>query len=938
MTEMPVFQRTMNPLLEVLRESPAPLPIEELDRRVVARMDLPADVLAIPHDAKKPDRSEVEYRIAWARTWLKKSGHVTNPRRGFWTVTDLGRTAGAVDVAAVLAKVTAQYRADKKPANGAAAPPATDDESTTSPEDEEDGDVSAATDEDEVAAARVGAVVAGQLRDAHEQVGSEGGLATPEQLSVMLGRFRERFGPRALAGLDGVPLLTRMHGRGTKDSLVHWLEFKDDEEFSTSRFGSIAGGSALKFGMYQASETQAWMTGPPQQPTRLSTEDAIARARRQRDELLAAARILEAAGPADHIDYEALHDAIVEAAPEVGDTAWGHKLLSVWFPDLLDHFHSRTFQGFQLLRLLKVPSNRRYEDARFFVGIARQLGLSLVDLQAAVSRRNGAAYATWRIGTSLDAGQAWDAMRAGSFIAIGWDKLGDLSDVDATKAGKEAVRARLEADYPNTPQMLSRKATEIFHFVRGAQDRDLVVAMNGAQVLGVGRIVGPYEHVAGDPLAHRRKVQWELAGEPWSLPETEGLRTTFVQLQRHPMNLVEIEARLLAPGAPAIVAAPLAVPAPSVVAPSTPPAAPPPVVPVQLPPLKPTVARIDSVLQRKRQVILYGPPGTGKTHWALAAASELIARAWFQRTHADLDDEQRVAMVDARAIEIVSFHPGYGYEDFLEGFRPGAAGTQIGFELRDGLFKRVCWRAQADTSRPYVLVIDEINRGDLPRIFGELMTVIERDKRGRPITLPLSGEAFAVPDNVLVIGTMNTADRSIALLDAALRRRFGFVELLPDATTLRGVRIGKVPLAAWLDALNDRILEHAGRDARNLRVGHAYFMSGGAPLRDRARFAEVLRDDLIPLLEEVCYEDFDALERILGPTIVLRQKKRIAVELFETDRLDDLEDAILAAFPDISTTKAAAEADVTDKDVDEDAEDDAEDGEEAADPVAPAGT
>ncbi|MBK6514511.1 MAG: hypothetical protein IPG04_10425 [Polyangiaceae bacterium] len=142
--------------------------------------------------------------------------------------------------------------------------------------------------------------------------------------------------------------------------------------------------------------------------------------------------------------------------------------------------------------------------------------------------------------------------------------------------------------------------------------------------------------------------------------------------------------------------------------------------------------------------------------------------------------------------------------------------------------------------------------------------MIERDKRGRTITLPLSGAAFAVPDNVFVIGTMNTADRSIALLDAALRRRFGFVELLPDTSLFRGIKIDKIPLEAWLDALNEKILAHAGRDARNLRVGHAYFMQGAAPIRELGRFAEILRDDVIPLLEEVCYEDFDALERILG--------------------------------------------------------------------------
>ncbi|MBK8942204.1 MAG: AAA family ATPase [Polyangiaceae bacterium] len=359
-----------------------------------------------------------------------------------------------------------------------------------------------------------------------------------------------------------------------------------------------------------------------------------------------------------------------------------------------------------------------------------------------------------------------------------------------------------------------------------------------------------------------------------------------MQLHKHPLNLIELEARLLGQsggarpraGAPRDVAS--SAPPVSAVAAKPPPPPPP-------PPLEGVTARVENVLSRKRQAILYGPPGTGKTHWASAAAREIVARGWFQKQDAALDGREREELAKGLAIELISFHPAYGYEDFLEGYRPTSQGA---FELRDGVMKRLCARAAADGSkRPYVLIIDEINRGDLPRIFGELLTVIERDKRGRTITLPLSGAAFAVPDNVFVIGTMNTADRSIALLDAALRRRFGFVELLPDTSLFRGIKIDKIPLEAWLDALNEKILAHAGRDARNLRVGHAYFMQGAAPIRELGRFAEILRDDVIPLLEEVCYEDFDALERILGGRIVQRTKKRIDAELFEPERYDALQ-------------------------------------------------
>jgi 5-methylcytosine-specific restriction protein B len=897
MTDVPAFQTTMNPLLEVLRESPSPLPIDELDRRVIARMAIPEETLRIPHQADNPDRSEVAYRIAWARTWLKKAGLVTNPERGQWTVTDRGRSAGTVDVSEILAEVSRRYRESLAAGGGAETSAA--------------GSVEAEADEmeaslDEASAARVGRVLEARLREAYDQLGSEGVLPTREQVAAMLARFRERFGPEVLAGLDGMPLLTRLHGRGeSKDSLVYWLEFKEDAELTTSTFGSIAGGSALKFGIYQSAETGAWMTGSGKSQQRLETDDAIARARAQRDELVAAARFLARAGSPERVHYASLQTDLAALAPTIVDTAWGHKVLAMWFPELIDVFHVEEVRAHHLRRLLKLSHEGRFEDVGMFVGVAKQLGITLLELARVLVHVNGSPYAAWRLGTRISERSIWEDMRAGGFAAIGWDKAGSLADVEPTKAGKEAIRARLEPYYPGDASVRSRKANEVYAFVRGAQERDLVVAMDGASVLGVGRVTSGYEYVEGHDAPHRRRVTWELVGEPWKLPESEGLLTTFVQLKKHPLNRIELEGRLLGKtGVAKSAEAP--VPKPTLEE-TAPPSVRKPAPPAPPPPLDKIAARVDAALARKRQVILYGPPGTGKTHWATVAAREIVARAWFQREHAALGESERADLDQRRAIELVSFHPAYGYEDFLEGYRPAEGGT---FERRPGVMKRLCERAAADGRRPYVLIIDEINRGDVPRIFGELLTVIERDKRGRAITLPLSGEAFSVPDNVLLIGTMNTADRSIALLDAALRRRFGFVELLPDTSLFRGIKIGRIPLEAWLDALNEKILQHAGRDARNLRVGHAYFLQGASPIREVGRFAEVLRDDVIPLLEEVCYEDFDALERILGGRIVQRAKKRIDADLFEPERYDALQDAILQAFPSLVTTKAAADADV----------------------------
>jgi 5-methylcytosine-specific restriction enzyme B len=310
------------------------------------------------------------------------------------------------------------------------------------------------------------------------------------------------------------------------------------------------------------------------------------------------------------------------------------------------------------------------------------------------------------------------------------------------------------------------------------------------------------------------------------------------------------------------------------------------------PPLDPMIARIEEVLRRKGQVVSYGPPGTGKTYHALQAANELAARHAFHKAFHSLTQAERTATTGKDGlVRVCTFHLGYNYEDFIEGLRPKTINGQMVFELRDGIFKRLCVDATREPDKRFFLVVDELNRGDLPRIFGELMTAIEFDKRGTPITLPLSDAPFAVPGNVSLIGTMNTADRSISLLDAALRRRFGFIELMPDSTHLTGRKVGSLPLGPWLDALNERLRRNLKRDARNLQIGHAYLMPS-QPITSVAEFARVLRFDVIPLLEEYCYDDFGTLRDILGPRLLDVEKGRIREEMFGANREVELIDAL----------------------------------------------
>ena len=253
--------------------------------------------------------------------------------------------------------------------------------------------------------------------------------------------------------------------------------------------------------------------------------------------------------------------------------------------------------------------------------------------------------------------------------------------------------------------------------------------------------------------SHTNVLLSGLASDSSRMPDQEGPRSTVYELGRSAANLLELEQRLSRRGT-----LPAAVSAPRPVAPAAETA--------PMPPLDQFALRIQAVLRRKGQVILYGPPGTGKTYRALAVANELAARHAFRKSFVDLTTSERKTVADGDGlVRVCTFHPGWGYEDFIEGLWPTTINGRMVFEPRDGIFKRLCADAYKQSNRHFFLVVDEINRGDLPRIFGELITAIEYDKRDRQIISPVTGAVFAVPKNVFIIGTMNTADRSIPIMD-----------------------------------------------------------------------------------------------------------------------------------------------------------------------------
>lgn len=708
--------------------------------------------------------------------------------------------------------------------------------------------------------------IAEEVKLAYDSLLSTGQIEPLQKIRTFRANFLSRFGPDVLGQLDGERLLSAMHDN-SKDSMVYWLEFKNDAEFVTKTFGGVGGGFATKFGLYRSKDTNEWMAGKSHTDHRMvSIDEAIKIARLHRSQLLHAVeafdKLSEDAGDAEYIT---LQKDLEINCKDIVNTAWAHKYLHIVFPEKIDDFHIADWQYYYLPKLLIERSlyGGRFVAAAKYAAVAKELGIPVTHLTKVLKHKFGSPRPVWRVQVVFeDQNQyGWEDMKLGGYVGIGWDALGDLTQYSQQgDAAKANIHELIQQHYPTWPNT-AILAWEVLYLISRMHEGDLVLACHRNKVFGIGRVTGAYRYQPDSQFPHQRKVKW-LYTEKWDLATSDEGKSKAVRYLYMPANLVEVEKRLR-----------------EITQDDTGHSR-------ELRPLTGVPAVVESVLARKGQVILYGPPGTGKTHWAECTALELSARKNLNLPYPKLSENQRAEA--KRYVYTCCFHPSYGYEDFIEGFRPSLASGQPGFELKDGVFKSLCRQAIANPAKGYYMLVDEINRGDIPRIFGELIMLVERNKRGKYVTLPLSAEEFCVPPNVYIIGTMNTADRSIALLDTALRRRFGFVELTPDVRVLGKAKAGDLILGNWLQALNRRIVANLGKDGRNLQIGHSYLMENGVPISDFRVFTRVLQEDIVPLLQEYCYGDYTTLEKILGSSLVDVSEQRIYSELFEDGQSDNL--------------------------------------------------
>lgn len=262
--------------------------------------------------------------------------------------------------------------------------------------------------------------------------------------------------------------------------------------------------------------------------------------------------------------------------------------------------------------------------------------------------------------------------------------------------------------------------------------------------------------------------------------------------------------------------------------------------------------------------ILYGAPGTGKTYATAEYAMAIIENRKVNLSQKTSDERSALmgkykAAIKEGRITFTTFHQSYGYEDFIQGLRPDTKNGGFNFVPVDGVFKRIADEAIKHGDKDYVIIIDEINRANISKVFGELITLIEEDKRwgeinALSVTLP-SGQAFAVPNNLFIVGTMNSADKSISLIDAALRRRFDFIEVVPNAKIVENTVLKTV-----LERLNEELFKEL--DSTDLLVGHAYFMG-----KDENDLCDIMNHSIIPLLYEYFYDNSNKVKNVLEKAI-----------------------------------------------------------------------
>ena len=602
-------------------------------------------------------------------------------------------------------------------------------------------------------------------------------------------------------------------------------------------FGSIAGGAAYKFGLFFHKKTQSWTCGSPAKPVKLTENEAIQKAEEIRNDLVEGAEIISSFGPLNSTaDYEQLYKQLEHISGI--NTVWRMKYYQMLFPILFAPFYGQDIQLDVLHFLNQTPSEIpfiRMGQIALFSKKCNIPGIVFGHIWGRSTNHNNKSNDSetntlsdkkhklhyWMYTVFDDT--SWMECQQKEIMVLGMNDIGDYSQYDS----KESLRQELISTYDNSTSR-KNQALMAWNFANKLAINDVIFAKRSNTLVGKGIVTGDYIFDdSRQEYKNIRTVKWLQIGE-WEHPGksvakrltditsyTDYIEKLITIFTPDELDDVDTQPEVDYPeysSADFLSDAYMS---------------------------EQDYETLVNVLKMKKNIILQGAPGVGKTFTAKRLAYSIIGAKNPDR------------------VQMIQFHQSYSYEDFIEGYRP----TENGFTIKKGSFYKFCKLAEDDDENDYFFIIDEINRGNLSKIFGELFMLIEKDKRGIELQLLYSDENFSVPANVYIIGMMNTADRSLAMLDYALRRRFSFFTMKPGFNTsgfqtyqdsLKSDAFNK--LIACVKQLNSKIAEDISL-GEGFCIGHSYFCGLTPEAANTQTLSSIVEYELIPLLKEYWFDE-----------------------------------------------------------------------------------
>ena len=602
-------------------------------------------------------------------------------------------------------------------------------------------------------------------------------------------------------------------------------------------FGSIAGGAAYKFGLFFHKKTQSWTCGSPAKPVKLTENEAIQKAEEIRNDLVAGVEIISSFGPLNSTaDYEQLYKQLEHISGI--NTVWRMKYYQMLFPILFAPFYGQDIQLDVLHFLNQTPSEIpfiRMGQIALFSKKCNIPGIVFGHIWGRSTNHNNKSNDSetntlsdkkhklhyWMYTVFDDT--SWMECQQKEIMVLGMDNIGDYSQYDS----KESLRQELISTYDNSTSR-KNQALMAWNFANKLAINDVIFAKRSNTLVGKGIVTGDYIFDdSRQEYKNIRTVKWLQIGE-WEHPgKSVAKRLTDITPYT---DYIEKLITIFTPDELDDVDTQPEVDYPEYSSADF-------LSDVYM--SEQDYETLVNVLKMKKNIILQGAPGVGKTFTAKRLAYSIIGAKNPDR------------------VQMIQFHQSYSYEDFIEGYRP----TENGFTIKKGSFYKFCKLAEDDDENDYFFIIDEINRGNLSKIFGELFMLIEKDKRGIELQLLYSDENFSVPPNVYIIGMMNTADRSLAMLDYALRRRFSFFTMKPGFNTigfqtyqdsLKSDAFKK--LISCIKQLNSKIAADISL-GEGFCIGHSYFCGLTAKTATVRTLTSIIEYELIPLLKEYWFDE-----------------------------------------------------------------------------------